>query len=172
MKVYVRTTGERELDKSYNKLDYELLIDKEHKPVESFIAQLNIISNDDALLIEDDLILPNNFIAKVKKIIKKYPNMIINFYDKHNKITKIEKAIFSNQATFYPKGVSNKIASEMSKHLPYPNYDYLETMALQSLDIEIVNYKPNLVLHKDGYSLITKTYRKNCTKEDKEKWQL
>lgn len=161
MKVYVRTTGDRELDISYNQLDYELLIDKEYKPVESFVKQLNIIANDDALLIEDDLILPDNFITKIKRIIKKYPNMIINFYDKHNKVTTIEKAIYSNQVTFYPKGLTDKIASEMMKHLPYPNYDHLETIALKALNIDIVNYKPNLVIHKDGYSLITKKYRIN-----------
>lgn len=31
LKYYVRTTGERVLDESYNQIKYELLIDKEHK---------------------------------------------------------------------------------------------------------------------------------------------
>ena len=40
MKYYVRTTEERKLDNSYSQIEYELLIDKDHKPIDSFIKQL------------------------------------------------------------------------------------------------------------------------------------
>ena len=42
MKYYVRTTGERTLDDSYSQIEYELLLDKEHKPIESFMKQLPV----------------------------------------------------------------------------------------------------------------------------------
>ena len=61
MKYYVRTTLDRKLDKTYSQIDYEFLVDKEHKPIDSFIKQLEIISEYDAVLLEDDLILCNNF---------------------------------------------------------------------------------------------------------------
>ena len=54
IKYFVRTTGERVLDKSYEQIEYTLLIDKEHKPIQSFIDQLNIISEYNAVLLEDD----------------------------------------------------------------------------------------------------------------------
>ena len=33
IKYFVRTTGERQVDSSYSQIEYELLIDTEHKPV-------------------------------------------------------------------------------------------------------------------------------------------
>ena len=80
IKYFIRTTGERPLNKSYNQIDYELLIDKEHKPVESFINQLEIISDYDAVLLEDDVFLCEDFKNRIEKIIKKYPNKVINFF--------------------------------------------------------------------------------------------
>ena len=161
IKYFVRTTGERILDKSYNQIEYELLIDKEHKPVESFIKQLKIISEYDSVLLEDDLILCDNFKNVIEDIINKYPNMIINFYSKHFKETTKTNIIYSNQCTYYPKHMSLNIANVMQKYLPYPNYDGLETKALKELNIYIIEYKPNIVIHKNGYSLITKRYRFN-----------
>ena len=61
IKYFVRTTGERQLDESYNQIEYELLIDKEYKPVKSLIEQLEIMNNYDSVLLEDDLILCKNF---------------------------------------------------------------------------------------------------------------
>ena len=80
IKFYVRTTGDRILHESYNQIKYELLIDKERKPVDSFIKQLEIISDDDAVLLEDDLILCNNFEEEIIKVISENPKTIINFF--------------------------------------------------------------------------------------------
>ena len=74
MKIYIRTTGERKLDESIERelgSNYELLFDKEHQPVDSFINQLKIISKDDSLLLEDDVILCYNFLDEVNKAIEK-----------------------------------------------------------------------------------------------------
>ena len=54
LKFYVRTTLERQLDSSYSQIEYELLVDTEHKPIESFIDQLEQISEYDSVLLEDD----------------------------------------------------------------------------------------------------------------------
>ena len=42
MKYYVRTTGERDLS-AYSFLNYIPLYDYEHKPVKSFIEQMNVL---------------------------------------------------------------------------------------------------------------------------------
>lgn len=75
LKVFIRTTGERKLDKSIEeelKGNYTLLIDKEHKPIDSFIEQLKTISNYDAILLEDDVILCKDFLNEVNKVISKW----------------------------------------------------------------------------------------------------
>ena len=110
MKYYVRTTLERTLDSSYNQIEYTLLIDKEHKPVESFFNQLEIISDDNAVLLEDDLVLCNNFKEVIEEMISKHPNDIINFFQEpYDFYTSHYTRKFNwNQCTYYPKGVGKK----------------------------------------------------------------
>lgn len=159
MKIYVRTTEERVLDDSYKQIKYELLVDNNHQPVQSFIEQLNIISGDDSLLLEDDLILCKDFLINIKKAIEEYPNKIINFFFKPKEyFTTFESEMFSyNQCTYYPKGISKKIATEMLKIRTYnPNmqYDILEYRAMINLSMTNVIYRPCLVQHIDYSSLI------------------
>ena len=163
MKFFIRTTEERKLDSSIEKelgTNYELLIDKTHKPVNSFIEQLKYISNYDAILLEDDVILCKNFVKEIEKIIKCYPNKIINFFtapfDYFTTYVRLEHFAF-NQCTYYPKGVSKLIAEEMERNKnAYIQYDSLENVALRNLKIVHVKYRPCLVQHKDESSIIQK----------------
>lgn len=159
MKYYVRTTGKRTFN--YD-LDYELLIDKEHKPIESFIDQLRYISKDNAVLLEDDLILCRNFQEEIEKAIEEYPDKIINFftmptvyYETH------ESGEFAfNQCTYYPKGMAKVVADQMEfEHeldMTNPSYASLENKALKDLGIKHIHYRPCLVQHLDTSSLIDK----------------
>ena len=72
LKFYVRTTLERQLDSSYSQIEYELLVDTEHKPIESFIEQLEQISEYDSVLLEDDLILCKDFKNRIEEVINKH----------------------------------------------------------------------------------------------------
>ncbi len=159
VKFFVRTTGDRVLDKSYNQINYELLIDKDHQPLKSFITQLDYISDYDAILLEDDCILCDQFEVEINKVIAQYPNKIINFFtfpNKYFKTTEDFRFCF-NQCTYYPKGIAAKLASIMKQ---YPNfklgYDVLETRAMKKLDITHVRYRPCLVQHLDNDTLISK----------------
>ena len=80
IKYFVRAIEERELNDSYKQINYEKLIDYKYQPVDSFIEQLEYISDYDAVLIEDDCILCNNFKEEIEKVINQYPNNIINFF--------------------------------------------------------------------------------------------
>jgi hypothetical protein len=158
IKYFVRTTGERTFDYDLN---YELLIDKEKKPVESFIKQLKYISQFDSVLLEDDLILCKDFKDKIEDVIKQYPNDIINFFYNPSTYftTHYGSAFCWNQCTYYPKGISLRVAEEMGriqKNLPNMQYDLLENVALQNLGIRHVVYRPCLVQHIDESSLIQK----------------
>ena len=163
MKYYVRTTEQRKLDNSYSQIPYELLVDKEHKPVDHFIECLLHINNEDSLLLEDDLILCNDFINEVNKAVELYPGKIINFFQSPTHaypILELNKIIF-NQCTYYPKGIGFKLAAIM-KMLPRNKghaenkYSYLETTALQTLNLTIISYRPHLVQHLDLNTLLFK----------------
>ena len=156
IKYFVRTTQEREFN--YD-LDYELLIDKEKKPVESFINQLRLISESDSVLLEDDLILCKDFKNKIENVIKQYPNRIINFFTDPRVYftTHLSSEFMWNQCTYYPKGIGLIVANEMEKmhrQIPSMPYDQVENNVLKRLNIPHIKYRPCLVQHLDNDSLI------------------
>lgn len=163
IKYFIRTTNERILDKSYAQIDYKKLIDLEHRPVDSFIEQLDIISEYDSVLLEDDLILCKDFKNHIEEIIKKYPNMIINFFTYPEAYFKASESFefMYNQCTYYPKGIGKIIANEMlkiKKDFLNQGYDVIENRALRKLKIKHIRYRPCLIQHLDNDTLIqTKT---------------
>ena len=159
MKYYVRTTGERQFNYDIN---YEALVDTEHKPIKSFINQLKYISNDDSILLEDDLILCKNFKKRIEEIVAQYPDSVINFYESPYNFyfTEERRGIKYrfNQCTYYPKGVSKLIADKMEEIWPrYQNikqYDFLQAYAMDELGMSYISYRPCLVQHLNGRSII------------------
>ena len=159
MKYYVRTTGERQFNYDIN---YETLVDTEHKPIKSFINQLKYISSDDSILLEDDLILCKNFKERIEEIIAQYPNSVINFYESPYDFyfTEQRRGIKYrfNQCTYYPKGVSKLIADKMEEIWPkYQNikqYYFLQAYAMDELGMSYISYRPCLVQHLNGRSII------------------
>lgn len=164
IKYYVRTTGERKLHESYNQIEYELLIDKEHKPVVSFINQLKYISQYDSVLLEDDLILCKDFKYRIEKAIRQYKKHLINFYCEPHLwfTTHTTLGVFRcNQCTYYPKGLSLEIANAMETlNDNKSQYDLIEHWALQTLKIPHVKYRPMLVQHIGKKSLLNNHYHK------------
>lgn len=163
MKYYVRTTGERDLSQ-YDFLNPIYLIDKEHKPVRSFIDQMKLISNDNCLFMEDDIIFCEDFINEVQKAIKQFPNMIINFF--YRPMAYIQagevkgKNYIYNQCVYYPKGIAAKIAEELEKLMEgdieqYKKiYDQYQGKALDNLGLNFINYRPCLVQHIGQKSIL------------------
>jgi len=162
IKYFVRTTNERTLDESFSQIEYELLIDKEHKPVESFIKQLEQISDYDTVLLEDDVVLCKNFKEEIEKIIEQNKDYIINFFTKPNDyFTSNYNQFFTyNQCTYYPKDVGKILANQMKKdmlNMRGSGYDTIEMRSINKLKLIVYNYRPCLVQHKDVKSLISKS---------------
>ena len=161
MNYYVRTTGDRVLDNSYSQIPYTLIVDKDYKPIDSFINALYQISNDDAVLLEDDLILCGNFNEEIQKVINQYPNRIINFFVSPIAyfVTHETNGIIFNQCTYYPKGVAKQLADIM---INIPRridrrknmYSLIEYQALKQLGIKVIQYRPCLVQHLDTGTLL------------------
>lgn len=167
MRYYVRTTGDRVLDKTYSQIDYELLIDHQRNPIEHFIQSLRQISESDSLLLEDDLVLCKDFTNRVNDAISAYPGKIVNFFsDPRLYLQTIEHSYIAyNQCTFYPKGIAENIADVMdslprrTREMERNRYSLLETDALKQLGLTVVEYRPHLVQHLDFDTLLfPKTY--------------
>ena len=156
IKYYVRTTQERVID--YN-LDYTLILNRSHKPVQSFIEALYQIADSDAVLLEDDLVLCDNFKEEIEKVIAQYPDYIINFFTEPFRYFTTHKTEFFsyNQCTYYPKGVTKILADEMTKLLDKyktKSWNLVEHRALINLGIVHYVYRPSLVQHKDVKSIL------------------
>ncbi len=160
MKYYIRTTGERILDESYNQIPYIKLIDKEHRYIDFFVDELEKVGIEDCVIIEDDCVLCKDFKNRIESIIAKYPNKIINFFQyPGNKYFKTHESTqyLMNQCTYYPRGLSKKLAREMRKvHRDFPKYstDEVENVALINLNETHIKYRPCLVQHLNIDSLL------------------
>lgn len=182
IKYFIRTTKERVLDESISRElgeNYTLLIDTEHKPIDSFIKQLSDISEYDSVLLEDDVVLCKNFKMRIEKAISEYPDRLINFFTDWSLYftTYTTLGIFrSNQCTYYPKGLSKIISDKMKElYSSKVGYDVIEHWALQTLAIPHVKYRPCLVQHKGLKSLITKDSNARVTPffiDWLEKWDI
>ena len=154
---YVRTTGERKFD--YD-IPYELIIDTERKPVEKYIETLENKSDENFVLLEDDLVLCRNFEEEIKNVISEYPNDIINFYTRPERyFTTHYDGIFSfNQCTYFPSGIGKKIAETMKsvRGIRHRNmYGMVLNDTLKQMGIRHLDYRPCLVQHIDGFSLLS-----------------
>ena len=156
IKYFVRTTGERQLDESYNQIEYELLIDKEHKPVKSFIEQLEIMNNYDSVLLEDDLILCKNFKERIEEVINKNPNIIINFFNAPTiyQDIKIDINFSFQQCRYFPKGSCNVFINELKPYINAKKVCPCLNIIGRKNDLKIMQYRPCLVQHLDYDSLV------------------
>ena len=157
-KYYVRTTGDRILSPSFSQIKYTLLYDYEHSIGDNFINQLEQISNDDVILMEDDIILCRNFENRIKTAIQSYPDAIINFFYPLYKKETFKMYLFSfNQCTYYPKELLQKIVKcvkENRKKLICYTPEKIIRYAVSKLKLPVYLYYPCLVQHIDNFSLL------------------
>lgn len=159
IKYFVRTMeGRPDILPDY----FEKIIDTEHKYVKSYIDALYKISEYDAVLVEDDIVLCNNFKEEIEKVIAQYPNEVINFFSNPERYytTYFSELWNYNQCTYFPKGLAKTLADEMMKYY-YPEgdpkkvkqrYGHLLGISLTNLGKRHLMYRPALVQHIDGIS--------------------
>lgn len=161
IKYYIRTTNERKLDRSYEQVKYELLVDTEHNARKSFVEQLEMLAelNQDCVILEDDLELCKDFKNRIESIIKENKNDIINFFFNPRDYirTKKQQYFMWNQCVYYPKEILKPLSIEMRRLYelkPLKAHDEVENIALRNLKIQNIVYRPCLVQHLDFKSLV------------------
>lgn len=158
MRIFVLTNNIRKLDKSYNQIIYTLYIDVSNNKYWCYLDLLKEIKDikEDVLILEDDLILCQDFLNHIEPIINQYKGSIINFFWqplRTIKKTTIEKKGFCyTQCVYYPEGMINKFYKDLQKS----NFAYDKNIrqALEKNNISFVNVRPHYVQHIGDESLI------------------
>lgn len=160
IKYFVRTTGERQLDSSFSQIKYTLWIDNEHKPMQAFVSLLEAINDYDAVILEDDIILCENFKEEIERVINKYPNQIINFFNAPTLYKEVE--VNSNfcymQCRYYPKGTAKPIADKLKPYFRDKKVCPRLNAVLGKQGFTLLQYRPCLVQHLDDSSLVGNRY--------------
>ena len=157
IKFFVRTTGKRILDKSYSQINYELLIDTNNNSQKAFIQQLDIIEQQDCVVLEDDLILCNNFLEKITQIITNNKDEIITFFHLYYYPEYLHEQHFGNltQCIYYPKEKSHLLKETILKNnIDIPSVGRTLTEFYKLTNSYFLLSAPYLVQHIDDYSLM------------------
>jgi len=169
IKYFIRTMENRKINIP---IEYEPIIDYEHKYVKSYIDALYRINDYNAVLMEDDIVLCNNFEKEVEKVVNQYPDSIINFFNRPELYytTHYSNIFAYNQCTYFPKGITKMLADEMmTMYLPedkYPKqqkYGTLLSLVLHNKGIPHLIYRPCLVQHIDGKSTFNNVHQERNT---------
>lgn len=157
---YIRTTLDRKLDISYQQIPYQLMIDYNHNCGKAFIEQLKQIKNEDAVLLEDDLILCKDFKKRIEEIIEKHPNDIINFFtypNKYNKEGYCEDFCY-NCCTYFPKEKTKELLRVIETFpVISSSAECIMRNCLSRLRYNHYLYQPPLVQHLDLGSIMNHT---------------
>ena len=131
---------------------------------DNFLDILNKYSNDDLLLLEDDIELCDNFIEEVFSVIEKHKDEVINFHYNHGHGSEEvpSGAFMYNQCVYYPKRVLKallKPSKEFKKKYPFFYYNnYWDNMIrvglLEIREDHFIAHEPKLVKHLEYKSTI------------------
>ena len=165
MKIIVRKMPEMVLDKSFEQLNDNYETCFAGNAMETFMKSVEMSQDDDCLNMEDDIILCDNFLEKVNKIIARHPDKMITFFTLKNRPMgeNIEdgRNFCMAQCVYMPKWLnvalkkyaSIWLISKRGKENPTGN-DYMVADLLSSIKQTYILYQPSLVQHMEMKSRI------------------
>ncbi len=121
----------------------------------------NIVGEQPAVLLEDDIVLTSDFRAKIEAVISQYPEILINFFSLSKKHTqphfKKGREYCMNQCEYFPAGFGRKVAEAYErwdkKETEPTAYDFLVGYAWGHSKPYLV-WCPSLVQHRQVKSII------------------
>lgn len=141
--------------------DAETVWDRYRSSQETFERALTLAGNDPVVLIEDDVILTENFRDKLEAVIAHRRSSVVQFFSRQK--ADLEKGsrwaywFQMNQCTYYPAGMAAQIADYMpgwKERTGRTGNDSLVNDFLRERNLGHWIHVPNLVEHREGRSAI------------------
>jgi GR25 family glycosyltransferase involved in LPS biosynthesis len=162
----------------------EVYWDRSGSNLEGWRMVLGKAGSDPVVLLEDDILLTRNFVAKVKAAIVGRPDTLIQFHSRYKEdVTKGSRwrpgsSFLNNQAVYYPPGMAKaalafSLSPEMSEYFQAEptGTDSMLALFLKAQGLRYWNHCPSLAQHLPITSAIDKrrsSARRATTFEDPE----
>jgi hypothetical protein len=179
MKYIIQNVPERDISILLDQLNnVSVYVDTNKKPLESFIRTLRLAGDDNALYMEDDIILSKDFINDTNNFISLNSDNVINFWTLKKSIKKTTlmppSSFMSNLCVYFPNnhiiGLINFYNKGWNRIEEHPTgMDLLVRDYLISTKTKYWLYQPSLVQHKKLVSAINpkrSKYRQSITFKD------
>ena len=164
MKIIVRKMPDMVLDHSFDQLGRLCETCYGGNAMQTFMKSIKMSQDDDCLNMEDDIILCDNFLEEVNKVIEKYPNRLITFFTLKNVDETKEmdgRTFCMNQCVYMPKWFNQMLLSysdiwlntKRGKENP-TGYDYMMADMMSKLKEKYIIAIPCLVQHMEMKSRI------------------
>jgi hypothetical protein len=141
----------------------KLSIDYEGDSLNNFYRMM-AMAQDDAVFLQDDIILCKDFIKKVVEAVKKYPKDVIQFFTMRRKPYEVGEPYYENgskwlmnQCFYLPKEISRELAeykTEDEEILKRGSQDMLMKAYFKEKKMKYVQWNKSLVQHKIGKSVM------------------
>ncbi|MDR1398631.1 MAG: hypothetical protein LBJ41_01735 [Treponema sp.] len=164
LKIIMRTTGDRDIGEYLSKIN-NLLISRIQKrdAYENFQNALVLTKGHNAVYLEDDIILCDDFERRVKDIIKPHENEVIQFFSMRKDDIAIGTRYINGakfmmmQCVYLPARINAELLEysytwDRTGHIA--GVDLMLADYLKLKKIKYLNICPNLVDHKVSKSLI------------------
>ena len=166
MKTIIRTTPERGDYRAYLERhlpDAEWIVDDARRGARAtFIDALRLAGDDPALILEDDIILTEDFMAKALSVCWWHPSSVIQFFSMRGDDLTVgsrwDRKFAMNQCTYFPAGYGPMIADYLPRWPARDQHtsacDILVNDWLRSRREPYWLHVPSLVEHRIGVSAI------------------
>lgn len=143
---------------TFKNLDYKIILDEKRNAFDTWQRKLLSVEQDRCLLMEDDILLCDDFLKDVHNAINTYPEEVITFFTLKNieKTSKLKGRTFvSNLCYYLPKGMASELYDysfewlKTAKGIEHPTgCDYCLSDYLKKIGKDYYVWYPNLVQHK------------------------
>ena len=151
----------------------EWCFDQKRDAMDTFVRAMRMANNEPTIHLEEDVVLTDNFVAKIEAEIAKHPDSIIQFFSMRNDDIKIgsrwDNHFRMNQCFYIPAGYGNELADYLARwkrrdRLPNA-YDVLMDDWLAERKEKYWISVPSLVEHRIGTSQINpRRFKKRISK--------